>query len=456
MTDPRNRDRLRLAPTPALAVSLALLAAVVAHAQSDGIDLAVEPGDGGTVDLTWTGGSPEFAVHRAEAPDAVPDPASRVGITAGRSWSDGPPPGSVWFYAVYAPCETDPAVDCVGEAIDPAVVAQGAYPDVAVAADGTVHLVYMRAGALYHRTRAADTGAWSVEESTGVSGGRIERSDPEVVVDSQGRPHVFMGSGYAWRTDTGWQSMTPLADRDTAMAIDGQDNVYICRRGGNDGGWLGLRVRRAGSSSFEWLPDPDIANGLPLGRNDHVYGHVFVDPTDDSVHVVYRHGAPTNFAYRGSENAGFDWFGGGVSSDDTEAPSGVVHTDGTIWVVGGAGNLHRRSGTPSSWQGVGRALTANGRDLPALSTDASGNVYASSFGGRYNVYRTDGTWAGEALLPSLSGLPLGFAETFRGPGDFVYVVYEEGNAVDDDLLAGMSDIVFATIGPDGTVGSGAR
>ena len=33
------------------------------------------------------------------------------------------------------------------------------------------------------------------------------------------------------------------------------------------------------------------------------------------------------------------------------------------------------------------------------------------------------------------------------------VIWEEGSSVNNDLLAGTSDILFATIAPDGTVGS---
>ena len=46
-----------------------------------------------------------------------------------------------------------------------------------------------------------------------------------------------------------------------------------------------------------------------------------MNPVNDSVHVVYRHGKPTNFAYRTSADTGQIWAGGGVSSNDDEEPT---------------------------------------------------------------------------------------------------------------------------------------
>jgi hypothetical protein len=101
-----------------------------------------------------------------------------------------------------------------------------------------------------------------------------------------------------------WQSIRPDVRRDTAMAIDADDNVYLIRRGGHDDGFMGLLVRRAGASTFEPLPDPDTAGGLPVGRNDHVYGAIAASPFDGALHIVYRHAAPRHFGYRVSTTGG--------------------------------------------------------------------------------------------------------------------------------------------------------
>ena len=342
-----------------------------------------------------------------------------------------------------------------GGGVDPVQVATGAYPDLAVDGAGDVHLVYGRSGTLYYRKWTASTSTWSAEQSTGLGTGRVERSEPEVATDSQNRPHVFVGSSYAYWNGSSWVSINPGVTRDSALAIDSQDNVYICRRGGANGGWMGLRKRAAGSNSFISLPDPDTANGLPLGRNDHVYGHVFVSPADNSVHIVYRHGAPMNLAYRGSSDGGQNWFGGGVSGDDLEAPSGAAAADGSIYVVSGNGTVYRRTATPSSWSSLGRAVTAASRDLPALGTDQGNNLYVTSFGGKFNV-RSVGSWAGQATLPGLSGQPLGFVESAGGPGNFAYVVWEEGSSVNNDLpnSGTNTSINFASVASDGTVGGG--
>jgi hypothetical protein len=280
----------------------------------------------------------------------------------------------------------------------------------------------------------------------------VERSDPEIVIDSSNRPHVMVGSRYAYWNGSQWVSIDPGASRDTAMAIDSNDNVFIVRRGGHNGGWLGLRVRYAGASSFSALPDPDNSNGLALGQNEHVYAHIVVSPLDDSLHILYRHGAPTAFSYRGSVDSGQNWFGSGISGDDNESPSAAAGGDGRIYAISGTGYVYRRSSTTISWNSWGRPLSAGRRDLPALAVDGAGNLYASSFGGRYNV-RRGGAWINQSTLPSLSALPLGFAEVAGGPGGFAYVIWEEGASVNNDALAGTSDILFATIASDGHVGS---
>lgn len=339
------------------------------------------------------------------------------------------------------------------DGVAPAVVAQGSYPDLAVDSNGNVHIVYARSGSLYYKKWNDGTKTWGPEDNIGLGVGRLERSDPEIVIDSRNRPHVLVGSSYAYWNGSSWNSINPGVDRDTAMAIDSEDNVYVIRRGGHNGGYLGLRVRKDGASSFTTLPDPDTANGLPRGRNDHVYGHIWVNPVDDSLHVTYRHGAPNHHAYRASTNGGQNWFGGGVSGDDFEAPSGAASSSGKIYSVSGNGTLYERTGTPSSWKSLGRAVSSGGRDLPALSVDRSGNVYASAYGGDWNV-RAGGSWAGAKTLPKLSGQRLGFAETASGPGAFAYVVWEEGSSVNNDARAGTSDILFATLHPDGTVGTG--
>ncbi len=60
---------------------------------------------------------------------------------------------------------------------DAEVIARGAYPDIAVDANGGVHAVYAREGVLYYKKRPKG-GAWSDEQSTGLTTEMIHRSVP--------------------------------------------------------------------------------------------------------------------------------------------------------------------------------------------------------------------------------------------------------------------------------------
>ena len=347
------------------------------------------------------------------------------------------------------------------------VVATGAYPALAVDSKSNVHLAYARDGKLWYRRYDAQSAEWSSEQWTGIDQFASYRNKPRIVVDSLDRPHVLggqsNGSGrYAYWNGTSWAVFSDSLNRDTDLAIDSQDNVYIVKRGGSFGGYLGARLRLSGAASLNILPDPDIANGLPLGRNDHVYGTVFVNPVDDSVHVVYRHGKPTNLAYRTSDDMGQNWAGGGVSGNDDEEPSGTASASGSLYVVSGGGDVYVKTGEPSQWQRLGRAVEAGDRKLPVVSSDADDNLYFGSFGGRFNILN-DGAWLadldggdGELMVPSLSGDPVGFLRVAAAPeGGFAYVVWEEGPGVRaaNDNAVDNFDLVFSTLDLDGQIGN---
>ncbi len=329
--------------------------------------------------------------------------------------------------------------------IMPIEVARGAYPDLAVDSEGNLHLVYVRDGKLIYRQRKQAARDWSAEQNTGLDQGMVARSDPEVVTDSKNRPHVLVGSSYAWWNGTSWESLKIDAERDTALAIDAKDNVYVVRRGGHQDGYLGLLVRRAGTRAFEPLPDPDVAGDLPLGRNDHVYGHIAISPLDASLHIAYRHGNPKHCAYRTSSDGGRTWSGGGVCDDDREAPSVCIGHDGRIYVVSGTGEVFRRGESPDQWLALGRAVPAAGRDLPVLASDSRGRLYAACFGGRFNVQR-EGKWRTPTTLRQLSNQKLGFVDLASSrDGRAVYAVWEEGLNVHNDEPAGESTILFARL-----------
>lgn len=188
--------------------------------------------------------------------------------------------------------------DAASSVVPVTVVGQGAYPDLAVDGKGNVHIVYYRSEQLFYKKYDPGNRTWSDEELVGPFTGVLKRNDPEIAADPQDYIHVF-GGYYYRKKDNQWERVgDQIAHRDSGMAIDGKGNVYITTRGGNNGGYIGLKKLPAGLNTWVTLPDPDIANDLPIGRNDHVYTHIFTSPADSTIHAVYRHGAPEKFAYR--------------------------------------------------------------------------------------------------------------------------------------------------------------
>lgn len=347
-----------------------------------------------------------------------------------------------------------------GAGIAPIKVATGAYPDITTDASSNVHLVYARDGKLWYKKFVTTTGSWTTEEDTGITQNASYRNDPEIAVDAIGTVHVLGGLGnsggqYAYRSASGWTKIGTF-NRDTGIAVDNTNTVYVVERdAATTGGYIGLYKRVVGATAFTKMADPDIANGLPLGENDHVYANICTNMTDNSVHVAYRHGAPTKFAYRGSDDGGLNWYGGGVSTDDAEAPNCTVSGTGVIYAVGGNGTVFQRTGKPSSWLNLGLAVSALPRYLPSLATDTGGNLYVSSFAGKYNT-RLSGAigWTGEKTLPKQSSGALGFAEVAPGSGNYAFVVWEEGNSNPSlDTTTAAFDIYFATINKNGVIGS---
>lgn len=333
-------------------------------------------------------------------------------------------------------------------------VGQGSYPDIAVDAAGDIHLVYARAGFLFYKKYRAAERRWEQESAVGLPVGNISRSDPEVVVDSRRRPHVFVGYSYAYRAGDDWIKVKTHTSRDSALAIDSQDTVYLCRRGGYAGGYAGIEKLPAGSDAFVPTGDPDIGGGYPkYPGSDHVYGHLAVGK-DDSLHYVYRHGTPLETSYRVSYDGGATWSGGGIAKDSYEEPFVVAMPDGTVYVVTGNGSLYRRDGAPDSWTPLGRILTLGARFLPVLAVDAAGSLFAAAFGGRWNVRRADGSFLGTRKIPPRNGETIGYGDLAASPDGRIYLAYEEGAEIyfgDDETASGTNTIFIAELKPDGGV-----
>jgi len=210
----------------------------------------------------------------------------------------------------------------------PPSVAQGAYPEIAIDASGDIHLVYARGESLYYKRFDSNSEKWSKEENVGLSTEKVHRSDPEIEIGHDGTLHTIVGPDYAFKNDGDWKSIDPDVVRDTALTVDSNGNVFLCRRNFSEDGYIGIQKRPFGKEHFVSLPHPDIAAGFPTGRNNHVYGDIAVSPLDDSIHVVYRHGTPTHCAYRFPTDGGQTWQGGGIVDDDREAPSIVITPSG--------------------------------------------------------------------------------------------------------------------------------
>lgn len=336
----------------------------------------------------------------------------------------------------------------------PERVGTGSYPDLALDADGNPHVVYVRGDSVFVRSRGAD-GDWGAEQQVPIAAGQVERSDPELAIDSQGRMHILCGSQYAWWDSAAWTAMSPRIERDTALALDGADTVYLCRRGGDGDGDLGVLKRAAGATEFTPLPDPDTYAGRGMGTSNHVYGHVFAGNAKGTIHVVYRHHhEPLRCGYRYSTDGGKTWDGGGIIDDDFEAPSGAVAPDGTVYIVTGSGIVLRLVEAPDRWESLGRALATKRRDLPSVALDASGALYVAAFGGRYNIYR-NGHWQGETAVPRQGEQRIGNVSV-KVAKLGAWVVWEENGARDNKQRVEDGAIYIAQVSPHeaGTGGVG--
>ncbi|MFQ3578895.1 MAG: hypothetical protein SNJ71_01985 [Bacteroidales bacterium] len=332
-------------------------------------------------------------------------------------------------------------------------VAKGSYPDIALDRQGNIHIVYGREGRLFYKKFDISLGKWSDEidpdikiiaaESKG-----IERSDPDIVIDSQNRPHIFAGSEYAYLHNNTWIKMKIKANeyiRDTELAIDSKDNLYIVYRKGNQGGNIGIsKFTPQIDDIWKVLTDPD----LPLaGESNHIYPDIAISPVDDSLHITYRQGKPTGHAYRYSLDRGLTWNYTNLSTIEEESPHIIVDYNGTVYSTTGRGHLFKK--TDDGWKMVVRILPAEKRENPELAVDRQNNIYCAKWGGQFNILRQDGV-LGIKMIPSVTGMAIGFVE-MAGGNNCVYAVWEEGKNLDSDLGSGTVDICVGKILFDGTV-----
>ncbi len=350
-------------------------------------------------------------------------------LANGKTRFEAPGDGDDWILHVYAP--------------RPYVVATGHFPDMATDAAGNLHLVYNRDGLRYMKYDAAGR-QWSEELEVGCPCENVQRSDPDIVVDSQGRPHLFCGNAYAWYDGTQWNRERPEGTRDTELAIDSRDRLYLVSRGGNNGGYVGLERKENVNAGWKTVTSPDTKGP---GPNNHVYSDLWID-TGDRIHHVQRHGPRVEVTYRRSSDGGKTWpIEEDVMDDRQEAPHITVNSEGNVFISTGSGYIVERD-VKGHWKQHGRRLHVHARMQPELGIDRQDNIYQTAFGGLYNIlYR--GTWNGENIIHPVTGKgQVGFVET-AGSDGYAFVVWEEGEGNPDEGLKEDACILVGRLWPDG-------
>jgi len=392
-------------------------------------------GGSATIDLSGSSGSLNVRWYNPRTGTSH----SGSAVTAGSSVSVMVPVGDDWVVeiggasatptstlATPIPDQSTPTLIQGGEL---AKIGTGNMPDIAVDKWGNIHVVYARDQVLYYKKWTASTGLWSEEENTGLTKGSNEsfvtRVDPDIVIGSDGTPYVHAWASFARKTGSSWVSIPPIPAgnyRDTELAIDNSDALYLLKRGGFDGGKLGVQKLAHGSTSWSPCMDPD--KGLnTTGISDHVYPDISINKRDNSIHIAQRHGPGESTYYHQSTDGGASWTHSMVTDNEPESPFVQVTSTGKVFVTDGNGNIYRK--TSRDWAGEGQAVVSEDRELPELGADNEGNLYITSFGFHYNI-RLDGQWGSSRKFARASNI--GFVET-AGYSDFAYAVCEEGASV---------------------------
>ncbi|MEM1135318.1 MAG: DUF5060 domain-containing protein [Bacteroidota bacterium] len=326
----------------------------------------------------------------------------------------------------------------------PKEIANGNFPDLALDRKENLHIVYNRQGLRYKKYDAS-LQKWLEEETPGCNCKNVKRSEPDIVVDSQGFPIVFCGTEAARWNGNEWVKSNPEVRRDTELAIDSKDNVFLSHRKGNNGGFIGLKMLPANTNEWITLTDPDKKH---KGANDHVYPDIFIDKKD-IIHLVQRHGSEVEVTYRNSEDGGKHWQEATpISNDRSEAPHITVNQAGEIFISTGKGYIFKSEA--NTWDSVGRMLPTHSRMQPEFGIDQEDNLYLTAFGGYLNIKNISG-WLGlQQLEPATLKGSIGFLETI-GAENFAYILWEEGQGNANEGLEENASIIIGKIYPDGRV-----
>jgi hypothetical protein len=341
-----------------------------------------------------------------------------------------PEKGTEWILHLVAP--------------QPDVVATGNFPDIASDIYGNIHIAYNREGLKYKKYNAAIK-EWEHEVDLECPCENVKRSDPDIVVDSNGRPYIYCGKEFTWFDGTKWKKNIPGSNRDTELAIDSEDNIFLVHRGGNNGGHIGLLMKSFDQEVWKQLTDPDKDN---FGSNDHVYPDIFIDK-NDKIHLVQRHGPEVEVTYRTSIDKGINWIKESVVNQRAEGPHLIADSKGNPIITTGNGIILERS-TDSKWNTIGRKIHVFSRMQPEIGIDNNDNIYVTAFGGKY-VTRLNKVWLDERVIEPVTDFnTIGFVET-SGAEDFSYIIWEEGNGNPDEGLDENSKIIVGILYPDGRI-----
>jgi hypothetical protein len=284
------------------------------------------------------------------------------------------------------------------------------------------------------------------EQEVGCQCTNVQRSDPDIVADSNNNPHVFCGTEYAKLVDGKWELIPPGINRDTELVIDNKDIIYLVHRGGNNGGYIGIKKLVPGKDSWENLTDPD--KNSP-GPNDHVYCDIAVSPVDNSLHLVQRHGHTLEVNYRASFDCGLSWpVDIPVHAERSEAPHITIDNNGKVYITTGHGRALYFDGRNFTDEGI--VVHGNHRRQPELIADVQNNIYTTCFEGQFNI-RNETGWGVRQYLPNVSGAEkIGFVEAAAAQNS-VYIVWEEGSGNTDTGLLDSASIFVAKLTSDGNL-----
>ncbi len=304
----------------------------------------------------------------------------------------------------------------------------GNRPDIAVDKSGNLHLVYARNQVLYYKKWDAASEMWREEEQTSIVMGNnksyVTRADPDILIGSNNEIYVMSWNDFAVKKGNEWIHISPTRDsnyRDTEMAIDKNDNIYLIKRGGFTGGNLGVQKLAKGATEWMILADPDSDIDL-AGISDHVYPDITIDH-HNNIHIVRRHGPGNTTFYHCSQDGGRTWTHSVVCEDEPEGSFIETLSEGTVIVTEGHGNVYRLDNC--NWNHEGQQIPCEARDYPELSVDNQDNVYSIANAFKYNI-RKDGKWGEPRQLFGLTNTKIGYVES-AGGDDFTFVVWEEGN-----------------------------